>query len=110
MNHDWRLLLRLCEHLHAASTSNSLHGYGRPSRCGRGGDPSIGVDGNPVADFPAQPQKSPDLAKPRSSPGPADVPGEQVARGAVQVAAAAVIAPGGARRGVPHAVLEGPPA
>src|SRR5206468_11492964 len=35
------------------------------------------------------------------SAGAADVPGEQVAEGAVQVAAAAVIASGGARRGVP---------
>src|SRR4051812_11863550 len=39
-------------------------------------------------------------ARARRSAGAADVPGEQVAGGAVQVAAAAVVAPGGARGGM----------
>src|SRR5437773_8512838 len=43
-------------------------------------------------------------ARARRSAGAADVPGEKVAGGAVQVAAAAVVAPGGARGGVPHGV------
>jgi hypothetical protein len=45
-----------------------------------------------------------------SSAGVADVPGEQVAGGAVQVAAAAVVPAGGARGGMPHGVLQVPEA
>src|ERR1700761_1700177 len=54
------------------------------------------------------PRQRASLANPslRSSAGAAEVPGEQVAGGAVQVAAAAVVTAGGARGGVAHGVLQ----